>query len=111
MSLLRSHMKTVESWLVLVQEVVILERESADGKVDYLKRALRGNNVRFFHHPRGLYPTWNFGIFQTGSKFTYRSTVVLARQARAFEKRPRGVMAKLRRLAKRLEHKLMGKPV
>ena len=48
MPLLRSHMKTVESWLDLVQEVVIVGNQSADGTVDYLKRALRGNNVLFF---------------------------------------------------------------
>jgi glycosyltransferase involved in cell wall biosynthesis len=75
MALLPGHLETMRSWLGLVEEVVVVDSDSTDGTWECLGQALSGSNVRFFRHPPGLYQSWNHGIAQVRSTYTYISTV------------------------------------
>jgi hypothetical protein len=76
MSLLPRHVETMRNWLDLVHEVVVVDSESTDGTASFLRQALGpGVNVRFFDHPCGLYQSWNFGIRQVRTRYTYISTI------------------------------------
>jgi hypothetical protein len=74
-------------------------------KLSPVHRLMVWNDVILF------YPETVSGAMKEFTAQNGTDWLVLTHHAREFEKRPRGVMAKLRRLAKRLEHKLMGKPV
>ncbi|MDB6110758.1 MAG: hypothetical protein JWR69_2508, partial [Pedosphaera sp.] len=74
-SLLPGHVQSLEPWLDLAAEVVVVDSESTDGTVEFLQKHLRHPNVRFLPHPRGLYQSWNFGIRNLHPKYTYISTV------------------------------------
>jgi len=75
MSLLPRHVQTMRNWLDLVEELVVVDSESTDGTPEFLRQELTGPRVRFFDHPRGLYQSWNFGIRQIRSRYTYIATV------------------------------------
>jgi glycosyltransferase involved in cell wall biosynthesis len=69
------HLESMKEWLPLVQEVVVVDSESNDGTVEFLKKHLEAQSVRFFAHPPGLYQSWNFGITQCTAKYIYLSTI------------------------------------
>ena len=75
MALLPAHLETMRPWLDLAEEIVVVDSESSDGTVKYLRERLPPEKTRFFQHPRGLYQSWNFGIQQVNSRYTYISTV------------------------------------
>jgi len=62
-------------WLDLAEEIVVVDSESTDGTVEFLRGNLPPEKTRFISHPRGLYQSWNFGIRQICSRYTYISTV------------------------------------
>ncbi|MBL9116669.1 MAG: glycosyltransferase family 2 protein [Verrucomicrobiaceae bacterium] len=72
--LVQSGMKEMLTWTPLVKEVLVVDSESSDGTLDYLKEQLQYPNVRFLTHPPGLYQSWNFGISQTTGKWVHIST-------------------------------------
>jgi glycosyltransferase involved in cell wall biosynthesis len=74
-ALLPAHLQSVHEWADLVEEIVVVDSDSTDGTVDYIKNNLRHPNVRVLHHPRGLYQSWNFGIRNVSKKYAYISTV------------------------------------
>jgi len=69
------HLESMKEWLPLVDEVVVVDSESTDGTVEFLKNDLGPHRARFFLHPPGLYQSWNFGIAQCTAKYIYLSTV------------------------------------
>ena len=69
------HLESMKEWLPLVEEVVVVDSESNDGTVEFLKKQLGLQSARFFAHPPGLYQSWNFGIAQCVGKYVYLSTV------------------------------------
>ncbi|MEO7598354.1 MAG: polysaccharide pyruvyl transferase family protein [Opitutus sp.] len=73
--MLPAHLKTMRSWLGLVDEIVVVDSFSTDGTPEYLKKNLRHDNVKVVSHPRGLYQSWNYGISQTTGDWVYISTV------------------------------------
>ena len=75
MRYLPNHVQSVAAWLDVVEEVVVVDSHSKDGTVEFLKRNLRHPNLRILTHPPGLYQSWNHGIAQLRSKYTYVSTI------------------------------------
>jgi len=75
MSLLPRHVETMRGWLDLAQEIVVVDSESSDGTVEFLRKQLPAEKTRFFSHPPGLYQSWNFGVRQISARYTYVSTV------------------------------------
>ncbi|HWF19528.1 MAG TPA: glycosyltransferase [Verrucomicrobiae bacterium] len=73
--LVANHMESLNSWIDLATEVVVVDSDSTDGTVEQLKKNLRHPNVRFLQHPRGLYQSWNFGIGKLTTEYAYISTV------------------------------------
>lgn len=75
MSLLSRHVETMRCWLDLAQEIVVVDSESSDGTVEFLRKQLPAGKTRFFSHAPGLYQSWNFGVRQISARYTYVSTV------------------------------------
>ncbi len=75
MSLIGDHLDTVERWIDLVEEVVVVDSHSGDRTVEILKKRMANRNVRFLSHPPGLYASWNHGIGHLSARYTYISTV------------------------------------
>lgn len=75
MKLLPAHWETMQPWLPLVEEIVVVDSDSQDGTVEFLREKLAGHPVRFFHRPPGIYDCWNFGLQQLRSRYAYISTV------------------------------------
>lgn len=75
MAMLPHHVESLLPWLDRVAEVVVVDSESKDGTVDFLKDKLRHPDLRFLNHPPGLYQSWNFGIGQIRSPHFYISTI------------------------------------
>jgi hypothetical protein len=75
MAFLPRHVETMRHWLDLAQEIVVVDSESRDGTVEFLRAKLPADKTRFFKHPPGLYQSWNFGVQQVSAQHTYVSTV------------------------------------
>lgn len=73
--LLERHLTALRPWLHRVQEVLVIDSQSSDGTSEYLRKNLVGQNVSHLSHPPGLYESWNYGLQQIRSPWTYISTV------------------------------------
>ncbi len=73
--MLPEHLESMHTWLDLVDEVVVVDSKSTDGSLELLKSELSQSNCRFFTRPKGLYQSWNYGISQIKSRYTYISTI------------------------------------
>jgi len=73
--LLPAHIESMRGWLDFVSEIVVVDSHSEDGSLEIIQERIRHPRLRIFQHPRGLYQSWNFGISQITSKYTYISTV------------------------------------
>lgn len=73
--LLPAHLQSMRPWLKQADEIVVVDSFSNDGTPEYFQKNLRHPNLRIFSRPRGLYPSWNFGIGQTTGDWIYISTV------------------------------------
>ncbi len=73
--LLPGHLRSMEPWLDLAGEIIVVDSDSDDGTCEFLRAALAGKPVRFLSHPRGLYQSWNHGISQAVGRWLYISTV------------------------------------
>jgi hypothetical protein len=72
---LPAHLENVAKWADLVEEVVVVDSESADGTLDIIRSRLRHPRLRILQHPPGLYQSWNFAIGHLRSKYAYVSTI------------------------------------
>ena len=72
---LPAHVASVRALLPIVLEIVVVDSESADGTVDFLRAEFAGAPVRFLTHPPGLYESWNFGVNACAGEFVYIATV------------------------------------
>lgn len=72
--LVESGMEKMCDWSGLVREVIVVDSESTDGTMEFLKQSLTTPNVRFLSHPPGLYQSWNHGISQTSGEYVHIST-------------------------------------
>ena len=73
--LLPAHLESMEAWLDLVEEIVVVDGHSTDRTVELLRERLRHPRVRILSYPGRLCQSWNFGISQLESDFTYIATV------------------------------------
>lgn len=74
-SLVPGHLESMQPWLGLAGEVVIVDSDSSDGTVDALRNGISHPSVRFLNHPPGLYQSWNHGFQNAREKYVYVSTV------------------------------------
>jgi hypothetical protein len=73
--LLPGHLDSLEAWLDLADEVVVVDSFSTDGTQEMLRRNLRHSNLLLLSHPPGLYASWNAGVVQITAQYTYIATV------------------------------------
>jgi hypothetical protein len=72
---IRDHVEALNQWIGRVKEVVVVDSQSIDGTVDYIREHLLHPNLVIMDHPPGLYESWNAGISKIQSEFTYIATV------------------------------------
>lgn len=72
---LSRHLQSVTLWADQVNEIIVVDSGSTDGSLELSKEILSAFQVRFLHHPPGLYQSWNAGIAATTSPLCYISTV------------------------------------
>jgi hypothetical protein len=73
--MLLAHLESMEAWLDVVSEIIVVDSYSCDGTMEIIRERLKHPGVRLHSHPRGLYQSWNFGISQLRTKYAYISTV------------------------------------
>jgi glycosyltransferase involved in cell wall biosynthesis len=84
-SFLDSHFESLDHWIALAEEVVVVDSDSKDGTVEFIKARLRHPRAKFLTHPPGLYQSWNYGIQNATAEFIYISTVGDSITARGLE--------------------------
>jgi len=72
---LERHLDALAPWLPLARQVVVVDSFSIDGTLEFLRANLKHANAAFLTHPPGLYQSWNFGIAQLKTDYTYISTI------------------------------------
>ena len=72
---IRDHVEALNQWIGRVKEVVVVDSQSVDGTVDYIREHLLHSNLVIVDHPPGLYESWNAGISKIQSEYTYIATV------------------------------------
>lgn len=72
---LPAHLGNVEEWVEMVEQIVVVDSNSTDCTVQYIRDRLRHPNLRILSRPPGLYAAWNYAIGQLRTKYTYISTV------------------------------------
>jgi hypothetical protein len=73
--LLGDHVASMQPWLHLVAELIVVDSFSEDGSAEMARRLIRHPALRILEHPRGLYQSWNHGIAATSGRWVYISTV------------------------------------
>ncbi len=74
-ALLPGHLEAMTAWCDLAKEIVVVDSFSQDGTVEFLRANLRHPGLKFLSHAPGLYQSWNHGIQNLRSQYTYISTV------------------------------------
>lgn len=72
--LLVGHLRTMQTWLDLAHEVVVVDSRSTDGTLELIRAGLRHPRLRIIERERGLYQSWNEGIAATTGDWVYIST-------------------------------------
>src|SRR6185437_6009820 len=75
MAYLPAHLADMAEWLDLAAEVVVVDSDSRDGTLDFIKSNLHHPGLRLLSHPPGLYESWNHGLQNLTVKHAYISTV------------------------------------
>lgn len=73
-SLLMPHLRSMEAWLDLADEVIVVDSRSTDGTLELIRAELRHPRLRIIERDRGLYQSWNEGIAATTGDWVYVST-------------------------------------
>jgi hypothetical protein len=84
-ALLPGHLQSLEAWIDLAEEVVVVDSHSQDNTVELIRRRLAHPCVRILSHSPGLYQSWNFGIQNARAKYLYIATVADAISRRGLE--------------------------
>ncbi|MFT4176377.1 MAG: glycosyltransferase family 2 protein [Luteolibacter sp.] len=69
-----AHVAHLRDLAEIAGEIIVVDSDSSDGTLDYLKEHLQIPNAVFLNHPPGLYPSWNFGISHAKYEFTTVAT-------------------------------------
>jgi len=72
--LLVPHLRSMQDWLDLADEVIVVDSRSTDGTLDLIRSELRHPRLRIIERDRGLYASWNEGIAATTGDWIYIST-------------------------------------
>ena len=72
--LLIAHLRAMQAWLDLIEEVIVVDSRSTDGTLDLIRAELRHPRLRIIERDRGLYASWNEGIAATTGDWVYIST-------------------------------------
>ncbi len=72
--LLERHIDTLNEIARIAAEVVVIDSESTDGTVGFLKEHLRHPGTNYLEHPPGLYASWNAGIRAAGAEYVHIAT-------------------------------------
>lgn len=72
--MMREHIASMQSWLQLASEVIVVDSDSDDGTPDLIRHELKHSNLQILSHPKGLYQSWNFAIARTTGDWIYIST-------------------------------------
>ena len=72
---LAQHVEGLRPWLSFATEVVVVDSDSMDGTVEFLRENLKHPCISFLHHPPGLYASWNHGIAQVSAPFVHIATI------------------------------------
>lgn len=59
----------------VAREIIIVDSDSSDGTMEFLKDALGSIDAVFLNHPPGLYPSWNHGISHASQPYLTVATV------------------------------------
>jgi len=73
--LIGEHIATMQKWLDLAAQVVVVDSGSSDGTFEIIAQQLKHRGLSVHTRPKGLYEAWNFGVSQLRTEFTYISTV------------------------------------
>lgn len=72
--LIECSITSIQSWLDLADEVIIVDSHSSDSSGDFLAQSISHSNLKILKTPRGLYESWNAGIAHSTGKYIYIST-------------------------------------
>ncbi|MCF7710687.1 MAG: glycosyltransferase [Opitutales bacterium] len=72
--LLIAHLRAMQAWLDLIEEVIVVDSRSTDGTLELIRSELRHPRLRIIERDRGLYQSWNEGIAATTGDWVYIST-------------------------------------
>jgi len=70
-----AHIDSCRAWLGCVAEVVVVDSNSTDGSLEFLRDALQIYNAKFLSTAPGLYAAWNRGVQEGGQPYVYFSTI------------------------------------
>lgn len=73
--LIESHLDSMENWIDLASEIIVIYSHSTDETLECLRARLKHPGLRIIERNRGLYESWNEGIAATREKWVYISTV------------------------------------
>lgn len=68
-----AHLSSLDRWLDLTEEVVVVDAASADGTLDLLRAGLLHRRLQFLERPAGLVAAINFAVTQLATEFVYLS--------------------------------------
>jgi glycosyltransferase involved in cell wall biosynthesis len=72
--MMREHIASMQPWLDLASEVIVVDSYSDDGTPALIRDELKHPNLQILSHPKGLYQSWNFAIANTTGDWIYIST-------------------------------------
>lgn len=81
-SLIGRHISSMQNWLDLADEIIVVDSQSTDGTNEIIRQNLHHPNLKIIERKPGLYESWNQAITVTTGKWIYISTVgdVISRQ-------------------------------
>jgi hypothetical protein len=74
LGLLRRQLASLQAVLGIAEEVVVVDGESDDGSLEFLRANLRHPSLRVESRPRGLYQGWNYGVSLLRSRYLHIAT-------------------------------------
>lgn len=72
---MREHMEKSLEWLPHVEEIIVVDSNSADKSIEIIEDYVGHLNLRVVTQPVGLYESWNRGVAEASSTYVYFSTV------------------------------------
>ena len=72
---LAEHIASSQDWLAHVSELIVVDSNSSDGSLQFLRRAFNGYKSKFVNTGPGLYAAWNLGVQLAKQPYIYFSTI------------------------------------